>query len=345
MLTHRVTDELRRRVLGLTNRQIDRLQPSGRRSALQQAGKAREREFVQFGEVGIHERGFKAKSLFRLIKTLAKRRTVKHRATHNYRLEQLATALAAVSAAALCGWAIALALGLWGDAQMAKLPPWKPFALANPKIDVVPVVSAPSVVNSRLVGVAGDRAYFVTTSGAVARSFSLAAGDALPSGEKLLRVERDAVLLLAAGQESRVTVFGIRTDPAKKTVVTAAPAAVAGSGCRLTGSDRSAAIFIEPKLAKALTAERATFARMFTIEGSAPGIRAKGTGGTTAMFAIVDGDLLLRADGVPLKSSDAVITEVLARVERGNSVVLEGERNGAPRRWVYAPTSCATQPS
>ena len=248
-------------------------------------------------------------------------------------------------AAGLTGWAIALALGLWGDAQMAKLPPWKPFALSNPKLDVVPVIGPTAVVNSRLVGVAGSRAYFVTTSGTTSRSFSLAAGDALPSGEKLLRVERDAVLLLAAGQESRVTVFGIRTDPAKKSVIAAATAGIAGGGCRLTGSDRSAAIFIEPNLAKALTAERATFARMFTIEGSASGIRAKGTGGTTAMFAIVDGDLLLRADGVPLKSSDAIITEVLARVERGNSVVVEGDRNGAPRRWVYAPASCAAQPA
>ncbi len=233
---------------------------------------------------------------------------------------------------------------------MARLPLWKPFALSNPKLDVAPVIGPTVVANSRLVGVAGNRAYFVTTSGTTSRSFSLAAGDALPSGERLVRVERDAVLLLAAGQESRVTVFGIRTDPAKKSVIAAAPAANPGGGCRLTGSDRSAAIFIEPNLARALTAERATFARMFTTEGgtaasNGAGIRAKGTGGTTAMFAIVDGDLLLRADGVPLKSSDAIITDVLARVERGNSVVVEGERNGAPRRWVYAPASCAAQPA
>ena len=58
------------------------------------------------------------------------------------------------------------------------------------------------------------------------------------------------------------------------------------------------------------------------------------------MFAILDGDVLLRADGVPIKSSDAIISDVLARVERGSSVVVEGERNGTPRRWVYAPAGC-----
>ena len=62
-------------------------------------------------------------------------------------------------------------------------------------------------------------------------------------------------------------------------------------------------------------------------------------------FAIPDGDVLLRADGVPIKSSDAIISDVLARVERGSSVVVEGERNGSPRRWVYAPAACAALPT
>ena len=272
---------------------------------------------------------------------------MKQTATHNYRLEPAATALAAITAAGLFGWAIALALGLWGDAQLAKLPPWRPFALQEPSLGGAVVASPVAVGSARLVGVAGNRAYFMTGSGAAQRSLSLAAGDALPSGEKIVRVERDAIVVSAAGQESRVTVFGVRADPVKKT-----PVAVAGAtpalNCRLTGADRSAAIFIEPNMAKALTAERATFARMFEMQasaGGAGGVRAKGTGGTTAMFAILDGDVLLRADGVPIKSSDAIISEVLARVERGNSVVVEGERNGAPRRWVYAPAGCAAAPA
>jgi hypothetical protein len=270
---------------------------------------------------------------------------VKHKAERNYRAEQIATALAALLAAALFGWAIALLLALWGDAQMAKLAPWRPFALGAPKTLAVAATPPPATVASRLVGVAGDRAYFVTTSGAAARSMSLAVGDNLPSGETLARVERDAVVLRSAGEESRVTVFGIRTDPAKKASPTVASATAM---CRLNAADRSAAIFIEPSMVKALAAERATFARMFEPQagsGGAFGIRAKSTGGTTAMFAIVDGDLLLRADGVPMRSSDAIITDILARVERGSSVVVEGERGGALRRWVYAPVGCETLPA
>lgn len=244
-------------------------------------------------------------------------------------------------AAGLFGWALALALGLWGDAQIAKLPPWKPFALQEPSLGGAVAASPVVMGTARLVGVAGNRAYFMTSGGAAQRSLSLAAGDALPSGEKIVRVERDAVIVAAAGQESRLPVFAVRAAPVAKVPLTVA-VAVPTPNCRLTGADRSAAIFMEPSMVKALSTERATFARMFEVGGSAGGIRAKGTGGTTAMFAILDGDVLLRADGVPIKSSDAIISDVLARVERGNSVVVEGERNGAPRRWVYAPAACAT---
>lgn len=270
---------------------------------------------------------------------------MKRIATNDYRLAQVATALAAMAASGLFGWAIALALGLWGDAQMAKLAPWRPFALQQPALGAAVASTGPVLTGTaRLVGVAGNRAYFMTGTGAAQRSLSLGTGDALPSGEIIVRVERDAIVVAAAGQESRVTVFGVRADPAKKTPLLAAGAAPVLS-CRLTGTDRSAAIFIEPNMVKALTTERATFARMFEPQPGAGGVRARGTGGTTAMFAILDGDVLLRADGAPIKSSDAIISDVLARVERGNSVVVEGERNGAPRRWVYAPAGCAATPS
>ena len=267
---------------------------------------------------------------------------MKHTATLNYRLEKAATVLAAMSAAGLLGWALVLALGIYGDAQSAKLPAWKPFALPPLKWDGAVVASPVASSSWRLVGVAGDRAYIATGSGATLRALSLAVGDAVPSGEKIVRIERAGMVLLSAGQELPVSVFGARGDAIKKSVAVAGTAGVA-SGCRLTGADRVAAIFIAPDMAKALSAERATFARMFEplAGGSGAGIRAKGTGGTTAMFAIVDGDVLLRADGAPIKSSDAIITEVLARVERGSSVVVEGERGGAPRRWVYAPSGCA----
>ena len=281
---------------------------------------------------------------------------MKQPTTLNYRLEQAATALAAVGAAALLGWAIALLLGGWGQSAVGKLTPWKPFALPPVALDIpggtATATATAAASSSRLVGVAGDRAYFLTSSGGPSRSISLAAGELLPSGEKLLRVDRDAVLLLAAGKETRVTVFGVRGEPAKPANLAKMDAANApprAEACRLAGADRGAAIFIQPAMVKALAAERATFARMFELQSGAAGstgssgggIRAKGTGGTTAMFAILDGDVLLRADGVPIKSSDAIITEVLARVERGGSVVVEGERGGTPRRWVYAPAGCA----
>jgi len=267
-----------------------------------------------------------------------KRREVKQTATLNYRLEQAATALAAIVAAALTGWAIALALGLWGDAVMAKLKPWKPFALSSPNFDGVAPAAAPVASGAaRLAGVAGDRAYFMVGTGPGARSLSLGAGDSLPSGDKIVRVERDGVVIAAAGTESRLSVFGVRADPQKK-----APANTVA--CRLSGADRASAIFLEASMVKALAAERATFARMFDpLPGTGAGIRARGTGGTTAMFAIEEGDVLLRADGAVLKSADAITSDILARVERGGSVVVEGERKGVPRRWVYAPASCAGQ--
>lgn len=267
-----------------------------------------------------------------------KRREVKQTATFNYRLEQAATALVALLAAALAGWAIALALGLWGDAAMSKLPPWRPFALTAPNVDSAGAASTPAASgNVRLAGVAGDRAYFMAGSGTGARALSLGAGDSLPSGDRIVRVERDGVVIASAGSESRLSVFGVRADTRQKSPA-AAPA------CRLSGADRASAIFLEPAMVKALTAERATFARMFEpLPGTGAGIRARGTGGTTAMFAIEEGDVLLRADGAPLKSSDAITGEILARVERGSSVVVEGERKGAPRRWVFAPAGCAAQ--
>ena len=59
------------------------------------------------------------------------------------------------------------------------------------------------------------------------------------------------------------------------------------------------------------------------------------------MFAIADGDVLMRADGNLIRSSDAIVSELLARLAVGASVVVDGESKGAPRRWVYAPAACA----
>jgi len=60
------------------------------------------------------------------------------------------------------------------------------------------------------------------------------------------------------------------------------------------------------------------------------------------MFATFDGDVLMRADCNPIRCSEAIVCELLARLSAGDSVVVEGESKGAPRRWVYAPAPCAT---
>ena len=108
---------------------------------------------------------------------------MKQGTTANYRLEQVATALAATVAAALCGWACALAAGLWGDAQTARLPAWRPFALQAPTLDgAAPAAQAATLAAMKLAGVAGDRAYFVGAANVATRGLSLAVGESLPSG-------------------------------------------------------------------------------------------------------------------------------------------------------------------
>lgn len=258
----------------------------------------------------------------------------------NYRLEPVATMLTAVVAAGLFGWACALLLGLWGDAQTAKLPAWRPFALQAPTLDgAAPSAQTAAVGAMKLAGVAGERAYFVGAGNVATRGLSLAVGESLPSGEKIVRIDRDAVVLASGGAEARVTVLMPRTDPTKKAALPVAAA------CRLSGGDRASAIFMADSMVKALMVEKATFARMFEpLPGSSGGIRAKGTGGTTAMFAIADGDVLMRADGNLIRSSDAIVSELLTRLSTGASVVVEGESKGAPRRWVYAPAACAVAP-
>ncbi|MBL8309926.1 MAG: hypothetical protein JNL19_05855 [Burkholderiales bacterium] len=260
----------------------------------------------------------------------------------NYRWAPLAEGVLAALAAGLLGWAAALALGLWGDRLAAKLSPWQPFALMMPALDGVSntAVSVPGTM--KLVGVAGDRAYFLATSGSGSRVIALREGERTPAGDLLHRIERDGVVMVTGSGESHWPVLPARpaqrSAGANGTVAGVASGALAAN-CRLSASDKAAAVFIDPAVVTALAAERATFARIFEPTGA--GVRARGTGGTTAMFSIVDGDVLSRADGTPLRSSDGIVSEVLGRLARGASVVVEGERKGAPRRWVFAPKGCA----
>lgn len=267
-------------------------------------------------------------------------------ATFNYRLQKTALFFAWALAAALIGWLLALVAAVWGERYRTRLAPWVPFSLGAVRSDAAPASQPASGGAARLVGLAGPQALFsVQGSGSAARSLALRAGDSLPSGERLLRVERDAVVLLGNGVETRVELRPAKAanaaNAANAAAATTASAAQSLAACRLAAADRAVAIFVEPAVAKALTAERATLSRIFEPLAGSGGIRARGTGGTTAMFAILDGDVLVSADGNPMRSGDAIVTDVLARIEAGGSVVVEGSRSGAPRRWVYAARRCA----
>ncbi|MGL4233423.1 MAG: hypothetical protein ACRCWJ_18805, partial [Casimicrobium sp.] len=156
-----------------------------------------------------------------------------------------------------------------------------------------------------------------------------------------------AIVVSSGGKESRVALFKSPANDASKNA-SATNAAGASTGavtnCRLSTQDRANATFIEPAVAAALVKETATFNRIFapmvaTTQGGG-GVRAAGTGGITSAFGIQDGDALLRAEGRTITSGQFVLNEIIGRVQRGEAVVVEGERGGAPRRWVFAASSC-----
>lgn len=281
------------------------------------------------------------------------RQALNYRARSTGGIEPIATIAAWIVAAALAGWAISIALDVWGQSVVSKQPPWKPFAIddsTSPRVAAAPATAPAASGTLTFVGVADDRAYL--KSGA--RTLSVAEGDTLPGGEKVKRITRDSmVLMTAAGGETTLalykayvpkTVGGLKTSaalPQASASSATLPANDATQACRLSAADRSNAMWIEPAVATALAGESKAFARMFTIVDPARGgLRAQATGGTTAMFAIADGDVLLRADGQPLRTGEAVATDIIGKLQRGDAVVVEGERAGSPRRWVFAPSKC-----
>lgn len=263
--------------------------------------------------------------------------------------ERWGAPLAWLVVAALFGWAVALVLGVFGDRQAAKLPAWTPPPLA---MELKPQQSAPSAAPSaggsapwQLVGIADDRVY-VRSDGKPA---SFAEGDTLPNGDVIKKIERDALIVSSKGRDARIALYKTLNDArsAQGGPAAASNATTAGAAsCRLSGQDRAIATFIESAVAAALMKEAAAFNRIFSpivaVSESGGGVRAAGTGGTTAAFGIQDGDALFKAEGRAITSGQSVLNEVMARIQRGEAVVVEGERNGAPRRWVFAPTSCRT---
>jgi hypothetical protein len=283
--------------------------------------------------------------------------------SHNYRSQSLARSVEAwgtpliwLVAAALLGWAMALLLGVIGDREVAKLPAWKPAPLAMDLKPRQPVATAAATSASnapwQLVGIADDRVYVRSNN----KPASFAEGETLPNGDVIKKIEKDAIVVSSGGKEARIALFKAltndATNAANATAGAAGAAGAAGSlaSCRLSAQDRANATFVEPAVAAALTKETATFNRIFVplvgagegafVGGSAAGVRATATGGTTSMFGIQDGDTLLRADGKALASGMAVLNEIIARIQRGEAVVVEGERNGSPKRWVFAAVSC-----
>jgi hypothetical protein len=244
----------------------------------------------------------------------------------------------------LAGWAAALAIGIFAQRSSDQLTPWTPPPIAR---ELTPRQAAAPAANQtasgapwQFLGIAEDRVYVRSGN----KPMSFAAGETLPNGDLLRSVERDAIVVVSGGKESRVTLYKLPAETAKtaatSSVSNAAPS-VAVTACRLSAQDRANATWIEPAVAAALAVETKTLARIFVpLVGAGEGVRAQATGGTTAMFGIQDGDTLLRADGKGLTSGLSVASDVIARLQRGESVVVEGERAGAARRWVFAPTSC-----
>ncbi|MCS6996286.1 MAG: hypothetical protein NZ533_04915 [Casimicrobiaceae bacterium] len=237
--------------------------------------------------------------------------------------------------AAVVALTIAQLLELWGQRRLAVRAPWQPPALAVLVADREgsnPPMARPAE-SARLMGIVNDRAYFRAGPAVL----SVQAGGQLPSGAQVAAVERESVrtstgerILLFAAQPATGKAAG-----AQEVARATSPAAVE---CALSASDRAQAVYIDPAVATALINERATLSRIFTPEGNM--VRARATGGLASMFAVADGDLLMRANGTPLTDAGAVISAIIERVARGGAVVIEGERHGRPRRWVVASTRC-----
>lgn len=243
------------------------------------------------------------------------------------------TITATVAVAALLGLAASRVLDAWGSHVLAAGgPPRLPEPAVLVATPPVPGTTR-ATENARLMGIVNDRAWF--RSGAAILSVS--EGDSLPGGTAVVRVERDAVRT-AAGDE--IALFANSPSSATGRVVPGQRATSGGTAvpCALSERDRAQAVFMEPQVAAALLAERAVFSRIFAAEPA--GVRARSTGGITATFGVADGDLLVRADGVPLKDAGAVLSAVIEKVAAGGAVVIDGERGGTSRRWVVAAARC-----
>ncbi|MFN3630123.1 MAG: hypothetical protein ACK4XK_08740 [Casimicrobiaceae bacterium] len=239
-----------------------------------------------------------------------------------------------VVVAALLALAVSRLLDAWGSHILAARS--EP-GLPEPVVLVAAAAPAPGMTrtteNVRLMGIVNDRAWFRSGTAIV----SVMQGDQLPGGTRVARVERDRVRT-ATGEEIALFAHAASAAAGRAVPGPRASMGAAAPACVLSERDRAQAVFIEPHVAAALAGERAVFGRIFAPESS--GVRARSTGGVTSTFGVADGDLLVRADGVPLKDAGAVLSAVIGKVAAGGAVVIEGERGGQPRRWVVASARC-----
>jgi len=240
--------------------------------------------------------------------------------------------LAPVCVAGLVGIAIVQTFAAWGEHRLRHRAMWRPPpVLAWVEEASSPAApSTPSFEGARLMGIVDGRAYFRVQAGVM----SAKGGDRLPGGGVIESVGRDTVRT-ASGE--RLSLFP-NADAAKTPPAKSDGSRAEDSACVLSSTDQREAVYIDDAVARALLSEAGAIERIFVAD--ARGVRAQSTGGMASMFAIADGDLLLRADGVALRDARGVTTAVIGRVARGGAVVVDGERAGQVRRWVVASARC-----
>ena len=173
----------------------------------------------------------------------------------------------------------------------------------------------------------------------------LRAGDELDPGVKLAAIEADGVRLSANGRDVRMA---LRVDkPAVRSGTVAGAPVVAASGvavarpgdpCKLAPEQRSRAYVLRPEIVDSVMRERSSWADLF--KASATGLVVHNSGGTGAMLGLYSNDVLSKADGAQLSSTDDMLRLVLQPLARSDSVVVTGSRAGQPREWIYAGMSC-----
>ena len=170
-------------------------------------------------------------------------------------------------------------------------------------------------------------------------------GDELDPGVKLAAIESDGVRLSANGRDVRMplriekaAVTNAPVAGAPTAAATGAAAARPGDPCKLAPEQRSRAYVLRPEIVDSVMRERSGWADLF--KASATGLVVHNPGGTGAMLGLYSSDVLSKADGAQLSSSDDVLRLVLQPLARNDSVIVTGSRAGQPREWIYAGMSC-----